>query len=102
MPLLEKRMAECTGEYLFCGNDGKKLPYPRYKGMFYEVFMEHFKIDRTPHECRHTFATIAAASGMNKLLLKKIIGHASSDITDDVYTHAYIEDLIAEIDKYDL
>lgn len=102
MPLLEKRMAECTGEYLFCGNDGKKLPYPRYKGMFYELFMEHFKIDRTPHECRHTFATIAAASGMNKLLLKKIIGHASSDITDDVYTHAYIEDLIAEIDKYDL
>lgn len=102
MPLLEKRLENCTGEYLFCGNDGKKLKYFRYKSMFYELFMEHFKIDRTPHECRHTFATIAAASGMNKLLLKKIIGHASSDITENVYTHAYIEDLIAEIDKYNL
>lgn len=102
LPIIEKRLAECSGEYLFCGNDGKKLSYSRYKTMFYELFMEQFKIDRTPHECRHTFATVAAASSMNKLLLKKIIGHASADITEDVYTHAYIEDLLAEIDKYDL
>lgn len=92
----------CEGEYVFCGNNGKKLTYAQYRSAFYGLFMKHFKIDRTPHECRHTFATIAAASGMNKLLLKKIIGHTSSDITDDVYTHAYIEDLIAEIDKYSL
>ena len=102
IPLLEKRLAECTGEYLFCGNNGKQLKYYQYKTMFYELFMEEFKIERTPHECRHTFATVAARSNMNKVLLKKIIGHASADITEDVYTHAYIEDLIAEIDKYDL
>ena len=102
IPLLEKRLAECTGEYLFYGNNGNQLKYYQYKTMFYELFMEEFKIERTPHECRHTFATIAASSNMNKVLLKKIIGHASSDITEDIYTHAYIEDLIAEIDKYDL
>ena len=102
IPLIEKRLAECTGEYLFCGNDGNQLNYSRYKSMFYVLFMEEFKIERTPHECRHTFATVAARSNMNKVLLKKIIGHASADITEDVYTHAYIEDLIAEIDKYDL
>ena len=102
IPLLKKRLLECTGEYVFCGNNGKKLTYAQYRSAFYGLFMKHFKIDRTPHECRHTFASIAVASGMNKLLLKKIIGHTSSDITDDVYTHAYIEDLIAEIDKYSL
>lgn len=102
LPLLKKRLSESTGEYLFCGNDGKKLNYSRYKTMFFELFMKEFKIDHTPHECRHTFATVAAASNMNKILLKKIIGHASSDITENVYTHAYIDDLIAEIDKYNL
>lgn len=102
MPLLEKRLNECTGEYLFCGNDGKQLTYSRYKTMFYELFMDEFKIERTPHECRHTFATIAAASKLNPILLKKIIGHASADITESVYTHAYIEDLITEIDKFNL
>ncbi len=70
--------------------------------MFFELFMKEFKINHTPHECRHTFATVAAASNMNKVLLKKIIGHASSDLTENVYTHAYIDDLIAEIDKYNL
>ena len=102
LPLLEKRLKECTGEYLFCGNDGKQLIYSRYKTMFYDLFMEEFKIERTPHECRHTFATVATASKLNPVLLKKIIGHASSDITESIYTHAYIEDLVAEIDKYDL
>lgn len=102
LPLIKKRLSECTGEYLFSDNTGKQVSYPRYKRMIFEPFMEDFKINHTPHECRHTFVTVAAASGMNKILLKKIIGHASSDITESVYTHAYIEDLIAEIDKYDL
>ncbi len=102
LPLIERRISESTGEYLFSDNTGKRIGYSRYKTVFFELFMKEFKIDHTPHECRHTFATIAAASGMNKILLKKIIGHASSDITESVYTHAYIEDLIAEINKYDL
>lgn len=102
IPLIEKRLSESTGEYLFCDNAGNQISYQRYKGMFFELFMKEFKINHTPHECRHTFATIAAASNMNKILLKKIIGHSSSDITESVYTHAYIDDLITEIDKYTL
>lgn len=102
VPLLEKRLSECCGDYLFCGNDGEKITYARYTTMFFNLFMESLGMDHTPHECRHTFASIAAASGLNPVLLKKIIGHASSDITADVYTHAYLEDLIKEIDKFDL
>lgn len=102
IPLIEKRLAYCDGEYLFHENNNNKLSYGKYRAGFYDYFMEEFKIKKLPHECRHTFATISATCGMNKILRKKIIGHASGDITDDVYTHAYIEDLIAEIDKYDL
>lgn len=102
IPLLEKRLAECKGEYLFCGNDGNQLNYFRYIDVFYDLFKEQFKINKTPHECRHTFATVAAASGINTVLLKKIIGHSSADITENIYTHTYIDDLVTEIDKYDL
>lgn len=102
IPLLEKRLAECTGETLYCGNDGKQLKYYKWQTMFFELFINEFKFNHTAHECRHTFATVAAASSMNKLLLKKMIGHSSSDITEDVYTHAYVEDLVREIDKFDL
>lgn len=102
IPLLEKRIEDCPGNYLFCRNDGTKLTYSIYKTVFYKPFMKEFGIDRQPHECRHTFASIAAASKLNPVLLKKIIGHSSSDITESIYTHAYIEDLIAEIDKFKL
>lgn len=102
VPILEKRLAHCKGETLYCGNDGKPLAYMRWRAMFFELFLEQFKMNQTAHECRHTFATVAAASNMNQLLLKKMIGHSSSDLTEDVYTHAYIEDLVAEIDKFDL
>ena len=102
IPLLEKRLKECAGVYLFCGNDGGKITRPRYSAMFYEPFMKEFGIERTPHECRHTFITVAIACNMNKVLLKKIVGHSSTDITEKVYAHAYIADLIKEIDKYTL
>lgn len=39
---------------------------------------------------------------LNPVLLKKIIGHSAQDLTQDTYTHAMIEDLVAEIDKYTL
>ena len=98
MPLIEKRM---TGEYLF-EVSGKQIKYNPYTKFFFEPMCEAFGLEHTPHECRHSFATYTAASAMNKTLVKKIIGHASQDITDDVYTHAFIEDLIREIDKLDL
>lgn len=102
IPLLEKRLSECNSKYIFCGNNGNKLSYSRYTAVFFELFMKEFNISHTTHECRHTFATISATCNMNKILRKKIIGHKTGDITDDIYTHAYIEDLITEIDKYDV
>ena len=102
IPLLQDRLNTSEGDYLFCDNKNNRITYSRYKTSFYIYFTNHFKIERTPHECRHTFVTVATACGMNKILLKKIIGHSSTDITERVYTHAYVADLIQEIDKYDL
>ena len=37
-------------------------------------------------------------AGANKLCIKRIMGHASPDITDGVYTHKTVEDLIYAMD----
>lgn len=50
------------------------------------------------HDCRHTFATLMDNAGANKVSIKRIMGHASSDITDRVYTHKDIEELRKAID----
>ena len=40
-----------------------------------------------PHECRHTFASIAIAAGVNIGTVSAAIGHASVTITWDRYHH---------------
>lgn len=45
----------------------------------YEVF--------SPHSFRHTFATRAIENGMQPKILQKILGHASLQMTMDLYCH---------------
>lgn len=102
IPLIEKRMKQNDSEYLFVSGTGKPFSNPLYRNQFFNPMCQEFNLNHTPHECRHTFATFGAAYNLNKVLLKKIIGHSSGDITEDTYTHTFIEDLIAEIDKLDI
>lgn len=101
VPLLEKRLTG-DGEWLFASMRGtKELGYTVYRKNF-DTLLEKLNLTHTPHECRHSFMTYAAANKLNPILVKKIVGHSAHDITQDVYTHAFIEDLIEEIDKFDI
>ena len=64
----------------------------------YRVWMRE-TMHHQPHECRHTFATQALECGMNDVARKRILGHASRDITNKTYTHLDIEFLKAEMEK---
>jgi integrase len=41
----------------------------------------------TPHECRHTFASMMIAAGVNAKSLSTYMGHANIAITMDRYGH---------------
>ena len=50
--------------------------------------------EHTPHDCRHTFATMLDNAGANATSVKRLMGHASGgDVTEKVYTHKSIEQL---------
>ena len=102
IPLIKKRIVLNSTGYIFRNNRDNKIDYYGYLTSFFEPMCDAFNMRHTPHECRHSFATYAAASRMNPILVKKIIGHSAQDLTQDTYTHAMIEDLVAEIDKYTL
>lgn len=54
----------------------------------------------TPHGFRHTFASVALASGIHPKIVQEMLGHASSELTMDVYSHttsSLKEDAIAKI-----
>jgi integrase len=41
----------------------------------------------TFHECRHTFASLSIAAGVNAKALQSYMGHASIQTTFDLYGH---------------
>lgn len=96
LPLIQNRMG--SSEYLILNNFGKKMKYDNYKREKWERIMTDLSMKHNPHDCRHTCATLLDNAGANKLSIKRILGHASSDITDKVYTHKDIEELKKAID----
>lgn len=47
----------------------------------------------TPHELRHTAASLAISAGANVKAVQRILGHASAAVTLDVYAELFDEDL---------
>lgn len=87
-----------NNQYLITNFKGQQMKYSNYRREKFDNIMEKLNMDHNPHDCRHTFATLMDRAGANKLSTKRIIGHASPDLIDKVYTHKDIEDLIEAID----
>ena len=49
----------------------------------------------TPHELRHTGASLAVSAGANVKVVQRMLGHASAAMTLDVYSGLFDEDLDA-------
>lgn len=49
--------------------------------------------DLTPHELRHTAASIAISAGANVKAIQRMLGHASASVTLDIYAGLFDDDL---------
>lgn len=97
LPLIQARMNP-KNKYLISTAEGKQVNYYTYMDVQWGRMMEQLEMSHKPHECRHTFATLMDNADANKLCIKRIMGHASKDITDKVYTHKDIEQLLEAVD----
>lgn len=97
VPLIEKRLQ--SGNNLLITKSEAAISYFVYKETYWGSAIEQLQMSHLPHDCRHTFASLADTVGMNKLCIKRIMGHASADITDKVYTHKEISELVEEVNK---
>ena len=57
--------------------------------------------DLTPHDLRHTAASLAIASGANVKAVQRMLGHASAAMTLDVYAGLFGDDLDAVAEALD-
>jgi integrase len=96
-PLIKNRIAGGQ-KYLVANSNNEPMSYFTYYDCKFNPIMKQLEMDHCPHDCRHTFGTLMDNAGANKLSIKRIMGHASKDITDKVYTHKDIEELVKAID----
>ena len=91
--IVEEAMKNET-EYMVATEYNKPLRYENYY-----VEMKKRLPNHKPHDPRKTFVTLAKKAGVNEYAIKRIVGHAIEDITENVYTERDIEWLIEEAEK---
>lgn len=67
----------------------------------YRIFSYRFKAllpDHLVHETRHTFITRLTEAGVDKRIVKAIVGHRSNDVTD-IYTHVSLDVMLEAVNK---
>jgi len=91
-----KKKVEEGNEYLFSYN-GKKMSSSQYYVEWNKIMVQ-LKIEKTPHECRHTFRSRLDSAGANKVCIDLMMGHKSKEVGERVYTHKKLEELKTAIE----
>lgn len=79
---------------------GMSITYDKYAGRFAKVMDAlNFRQGHRPHDPRKTFITMAKKANVDEYVIKRLIGHRITDITEDVYTERDIEWLRVELEK---
>lgn len=73
-----------------------------YRETLFDPLMQELGYNKVPYACRHTFVSLAKLYNVDPFARKRIVGHKSNDLTDDVYTDVFINKLYTEINKIKL
>jgi integrase len=99
LPIIKRRLAD-GGVTLFATAKGRKFS-PQSMQYHIRKFNDKYKTDVQSHDCRHTLITAMNKLGVDKVLCQKIVGHKGVDVTDAVYTHFTVEDMVEAVNKLD-
>lgn len=86
---------------------GGVLRNSNYRARVFEPAVEECqKVDDTfplitPHDLRHTAASLAVSAGANVKAVQRMLGHAKASMTLDVYADLFDEDLDGVADRLD-
>ena len=85
---------------VFPGPDGGFLERPKSTGGWFAGAVKRAGVPAiTPHDLRHTAASLAVSAGVNVKALQRMLGHASAAMTLDVYADLFDEDLDTAADR---
>ncbi len=90
------------GDLLFTAPGGGVLWLRNFRRRVFDPAAKAAGLDGlTPHELRHTAASLAVSAGANVKSVQRMLGHASAAMTLDVYSGLFDDDLDAVADRLD-
>jgi integrase len=93
---------KAPGDLVFTAPEGGVLRNTNFRPRFFDPAAEKAGLPGlTPHELRHTAASLAVAAGANVKAVQQMLGHASAAMTLDVYAGLFADDLDAVADQLD-
>ena len=106
IPIAEKilpfiaEMFNSQNEFLIT-QDGKPISYQNFLQKYWRKneVLKSLPTKHLPHDGRHTCATLMDDAEVPLKIRQMILGHASKDITNRVYTHKTIQQLIDAINR---
>ena len=99
-PLARRCEGKGPGDLLFTAPRGGPLRLRAFRVRF-DAAARALDLDVTPHDLRHTAASLAVAAGGNVKAVQRMLGHASAAMTLDVYAGLFEDDLDALADRLD-
>lgn len=93
-------------DFLFINRNGNPNVAMNYEAVFRSLVNKYNskheeQLPRiTPHVMRHTFCTRLANAGMNPKALQYVMGHSNITITLNLYAHASLETVKAELQRF--
>lgn len=104
--VLDQLAVQCEGRDLgdlVFGDGATYLPRPKSVGGWFAGAVKRAKVQKiTPHDLRHSCASIAISNGVNVLALSRMLGHESAKVTLDTYADLFDTDLDAVASVLDL
>ena len=102
-PLLSDRRWGSSGdtELLFPSRRGGWLTVGEVRWVFDPAATAVGLTGLTPHELRHTCASLAIRAGANIKVLQTLLGHKTATLTLDRYGHLFPDDLDRIADAFD-
>ncbi|MCH5251852.1 MAG: site-specific integrase [Lachnospiraceae bacterium] len=85
--------------YLISSVKKQHLLYRNYYDTYWKPLMKSLNMQHRPHDTRHTCVSMMATAGVDDKLIKKIIGHKGQNLTEVVYTHFELQELIDAINR---
>lgn len=104
--VLDQLAVQCEGrgaDELVFGDGASYLPRPKSDGGWFAGAVKRAKVQKiSPHDLRHSCASIAISNGVNVLALSRMLGHQSAKVTLDTYADLFDTDLDAVAETLDL